>query len=140
MDVRPARVGDEHAIAEVHVRTWQAAYRGQVPDAFLDGFSVEHRTRTWSQIITDSSPPASGAFVLEDHSEVLGFAHVSPSRDEDVGAQVGELTSIYVCPEFWGFGGGGLLLERALASLREAGFLGSDAVGARHQRTGSTVL
>lgn len=65
VEVRPARIGDERAIAEVHVHTWQAAYRGQLPDAFLDSLSVECRTRGWSRIIAQSAPPA-GAFVLED--------------------------------------------------------------------------
>lgn len=122
MEVRPARPGDEHAIAEVHVRTWQTAYRGQVPDAFLEGLSVEHRTSAWSRIISESAPPASGAFVLQDHGEVLGFAHIAPSRDEDAGEKVGELTAIYVSRECWGSAGSDLLLERAIAGFREAGF------------------
>lgn len=122
MEVRPAHRGDEHAIAEVHVRAWQTAYRGQVPDAFLEGLSVERRTRAWSQIITESAPPASGAFVLEDQGEVVGFAHIARSRDEDANEKVGELTAIYVSPEFWGSAGSDLLLERALAGLQEAAF------------------
>lgn len=121
MEVRRAQVDDAHAIAAVHVRTWQAAYRGQVPDAILDGLSVEQRTRSWSQIIARSMPPAAGAFVLEDDGEVCGFVHIAPSRDEDAGEEAGELTAIYVAPEFWGSGGGALLMECALAGLREAG-------------------
>jgi hypothetical protein len=76
VEVRPARIGDERAIAEVHVHTWQAAYRGQVPDAFLDSLSIERRTQRWSQIISQSAPPA-GVFVLEDDGQVVGFAHVA---------------------------------------------------------------
>ncbi len=83
---------------------------------------MEHRTRAWSQIIIESAPPASGAFVLEDHGEVLGFAHIAPSRDEDAGENVGELTAIYVAREFWGSAGSDMLLERAVAGLRDAGF------------------
>jgi GNAT superfamily N-acetyltransferase len=121
VEVRPARTGDEPAIAEVHVRTWQAAYRGQVPDAFLDSLSIERRTRGWSQIIAQSAPPAE-AFVLEDDGQVVGFAHIAPSRDDDADENVGELTAIYVSRAFWGTGAGTLLLERALAGLRDAGF------------------
>jgi hypothetical protein len=47
LSVRPARPGYAAAIAEVHVRTWQAAYRGQIPDAFLDGLSVERHHEAW---------------------------------------------------------------------------------------------
>lgn len=103
------------------MRTWQAAYRDQVPDAVLDNLSIERRTQGWSQIIAQSAPPA-GAFVLEDEGEVVGFAHIARSRDEDAGRQVGELTAIYVSQAFWGSGAGTLLLERAVAGLREGGF------------------
>jgi len=33
--VRDARAEDAAAIAEVHVRAWQAAYRGLMPEDFL---------------------------------------------------------------------------------------------------------
>jgi len=56
--------------------------------------SVERCTRAWSQIITESALPASGAFILEDRGEVVGFAHIAPSRDEDADEKVGELTAI----------------------------------------------
>jgi GNAT superfamily N-acetyltransferase len=121
MEVRLARIGDERAIAAVHVHTWQAAYRAQVPDAFLDSLSIERRTQGWSQIIAQSAPPAA-AFVLEEGGQVVGFAHIAPSRDQDASGNVGELTAIYVSRAFWGTGAGTLLLERALAGLREAGF------------------
>jgi hypothetical protein len=80
MTVRPARLGDEQGIAEVHVRTWQAAYRGQVPDEFLDELSVATRIAMWRSVIADAQPPASQAFVLEESQRVVGFAHVITSQ------------------------------------------------------------
>ena len=121
MEVRLARAGDEHAIAEVHVRTWQAAYRGDVPDPVLDNLSIERRAQAWSQIIAKSALPT-GAFVVEDAGEVVGFAHIAHSRDGDAGEYVGELTAIYVSRPHWGSGAGTLLLETAVAGLRERGF------------------
>jgi len=35
--VRYATVGDAPALGRVHVRAWLAAYRGQMPDDYLDG-------------------------------------------------------------------------------------------------------
>jgi hypothetical protein len=35
--VRRATLDDAPAIARVHVAAWQRAYRGQMPDAVLDG-------------------------------------------------------------------------------------------------------
>ena len=34
MNIRPAHVGDAAAIASVHMRAWQQAYRGIVPDEY----------------------------------------------------------------------------------------------------------
>jgi GNAT superfamily N-acetyltransferase len=123
MEVRPARPGDELAIARVHVRTWQVAYRGHVPDEFLDGLSVDTRAEAWRRILAESDLPTMGAFVLvEGEAAIAGFVHVCPSRDEDAGEDVGEVTAIYVSPELWGRGAGRLLMKRATDSLRGAGF------------------
>jgi GNAT superfamily N-acetyltransferase len=122
VEVRVAAETDARAIGEVHVRSWQTVYRGQVPDDFLDALSMDNRANAWRQIIADSALPAKGAFVLEDEDQVVGFAHVSPSRDEDGQSGSGEVTAIYLHPDFWGRGGGRALMDRALDSLREAGF------------------
>src|SRR5919107_604708 len=45
--VRPATVADAPAMGRVHVRAWQAAYRGQMPDAYLDGLRPEQRAAGW---------------------------------------------------------------------------------------------
>ena len=36
VELRRAVPGDENEVAEVHVRSWQVAYRGLLPDAYLD--------------------------------------------------------------------------------------------------------
>jgi len=73
--VRAASVIDARWIAEVHVRSWQAAYRGQVPDDYLDSLSVDQRETVWTSILQEASLPSSGAFVIEDDDRVIaGFA------------------------------------------------------------------
>jgi hypothetical protein len=47
--IRPATAEDAAGIAAVHVRSWQVAYRGQLPDALLDSLSVDQRTRWWGE-------------------------------------------------------------------------------------------
>ncbi len=49
--VRKAKIEDATGIAEVHVLTWQCAYRGQIPDSYLDGLSIEKRTEGWREQI-----------------------------------------------------------------------------------------
>jgi len=47
--VRHAAVGDAPALGRVHVRAWQAAYRGQMPDDYLDGLRPEEREAGWER-------------------------------------------------------------------------------------------
>ncbi len=40
MQVRKAAVSDARRVAQIHVASWQAACRGQMPDAVLDNVDV----------------------------------------------------------------------------------------------------
>jgi GNAT superfamily N-acetyltransferase len=113
---------DASQIAEIHVQTWQVAYRGLVPDDYLDALSVDQRAEAWRQILADSDLPCTGAFVLECDAVVVGFVHVSPSRDDDAEAAIGEVTAIYVLADFWSRGVGRALMHCAVENLRDAGF------------------
>ena len=122
MEVRAASVDDAEAVAAVHVRSWQGAYRGLIPDAYLDALSVRHRREIWSRILAEADLPRTGAFILQEGLDVIGFIHVAPTRDDDLPASTGEVTALYVAPNAWGMGGGRLLLGTAKASLKAAGF------------------
>jgi GNAT superfamily N-acetyltransferase len=122
MNIRPAVESDARPIAEVHVRTWQVAYRGQIPDEYLDSLSVDQREIAWRQILADADLLAGGVLVLEHEAGIVGFAGVSASRDDDADRAIGEVGSIYVLPDFWNRGGGRALFDRAVDGLRAAGF------------------
>ena len=118
LTVRTAVVADAAEIARIHVATWQSAYRGQLPDAFLDGMRAEQRRKQWEMTL---NYPAEGTrtFVAEPDSAVIGFCLVGRCRDEDLGPAVGELLAIYVVPECWGQGAGCALMQAGLAHLSE---------------------
>ncbi len=113
MEVRLATRGDLDAIAEVHVRSWQAAYVGQIPQDHLDSLSVDQRRENWKSIYERAHERAA-IFVLVADGAVVGFAHVCPSRDPEAAADVGEVTSIYLRSSHWGRGGGRALMAGAL--------------------------
>jgi ribosomal protein S18 acetylase RimI-like enzyme len=120
--VRIALADDAADIAEVVVRSWQEAYRGLLPQGFLDSLDPAARTQGLRQAIENQRPPADAFIVLTDRARVVGFAIISASRDQDnPAAAVGELCSIYLHPDTWGRGLGGLLLDRAVALLTDAG-------------------
>lgn len=121
MRIRSANQCDVEAIAVVHVESWRATYRGLVPHDFFAGLSVEDRKAVWEEVISTAAADP-GVFVLEDEDVLIGFCHWSPSRDDDAGPDVGEVTSIYLLSAYWRRGGGSLLMEAAVEALRSAGY------------------
>lgn len=118
--VRPIVVADVDAVARLHVTVWQAAYRGLLPDAFLDAISVERRVSMWRQIVERQASPA---LVAEHDGCVAGFVVGGRSRDDDAHPDVtAEIMAIYVAPDWWGAGVGARLMREALTVLCEQGF------------------
>jgi GNAT superfamily N-acetyltransferase len=123
--VRAASIGDAAAIADLHVRSWRMAYRGIVPDAILDGLSIDARRDFWARAIgLTLTEPSSDAriWVIGETDLVRGFAATGPSRDYDAEPGTGEVNAIYLAPEAWGRGLGTRLLDHAAADLRARGF------------------
>ena len=118
--VRPARADDADAIAGVHVRSWQAAYPGIVPQDILDRLSVERRAISWRATIEEDGDER--VWVVEDEGRVRGFASIGPGRDDDLASTSGELYAIYLEPEAWSLGLGRLLFAAAIKDLRARGF------------------
>ena len=112
MLVRPARREDAAAIADVHVRTWQAAYEHVFGAERLARIGDGRRAQ-WEEWLAD--PQAVWrVFVADEAGRVVGFASVGDSRDEP---GKGELFAIYVLPEAWGSGAGSALMTAALEAL-----------------------
>lgn len=124
MTIRRAVPDDAAAIARVHVRTWQAAYRGLLPDQLLDGLDaeLEGRTSWWRRRIADAGGRGQVQLVAEHGSVVVGFVAFGPPEDEPRDARVGQVYAIYVDPEHWGDGHGRALFAAAEGGLAEAGF------------------
>jgi len=120
--VRDAVRDDAPGIARVHTRTWQRAYEHVFPAERLASLVEEHRTEQWREWLT-SPPPRRHTLVVEQAGEIVGFAHVGPTRDPEANEElVGELYAVYVLPEAWGQGIGRALMGDVLARLRCEGF------------------
>ena len=120
MEVRTAVGADARGIAEVHVRSWQAAYRGQIPDSVLAGLSVNGRTEWWAQTLGNAT---NRILVAVEAGMIVAFVNFGPVRDGDVDRDsVGEVYAIYCLAEFWDRGLGRKLMEVAVASLRDLNY------------------
>jgi GNAT superfamily N-acetyltransferase len=124
VELREARRGDELAVADVHIRAWQEAYRGLIPDEFLDALDPEDRARTYTFEADDPDAPTTLLAVQtgEDCGEIiLGFATICRSRDLDA-PDHGEIVALYVDPDRYEGGVGRLLMAEARRRLWEAGY------------------
>ena len=116
--VRRATVQDAPTLGRLHVRAWQAAYRGQMPDDYLDGLRPEERAAGWERGL-GRDRARDPVLVAEQAGQVVGFAVVGPAEDPK-GA--GELYAINVDPDHWGTGAGRALLTAAQTELTRLGY------------------
>ena len=113
--IRTATAADATAIALLHAASWRSAYRGALPDAYLDGPIVAERLAVWTrQLATlaagDTVLVATGAAGLE------GFAAAFARPDGDA-----LLDNLHVAPPLRGKGLGRQLLIEVARRLLSAG-------------------
>ncbi|MET8131494.1 GNAT family N-acetyltransferase [Streptomyces sp. NPDC005251] len=118
--VREMTLDDCPRVAEIRVRGWQSAYKGLIPQSYLDGLSVAEdaarRRRNFEQ--RDGSIVN---LVAERDSSVVGWACHGPHRDSEVRAGDVELYAIYVHPDHLGQGVGRALLRESADRCAAAG-------------------
>ena len=117
------------------MRSWQAAYAGQLPDEMLRALSVRDRQRTWEQWLsepaqtdcgqTHSAQTHSGqsgwTLVVDVGGAVGGFASVGPCHDDDADERTGALWALYLHPRYWNQGLGRRLHDEAITVLSGQG-------------------
>ena len=127
MLLRPAQPEDALAVAGVHVRSWQAAYRNILPDEYLNQLRPEDRAAKYDFATRDPLKPQTIVAVEEEMNPaihrsaiIMGFATVMPVTDSEMPGY-GELCALYIDPQQWGQGIGVALLSAARAQMLEQG-------------------
>lgn len=115
--IRAAGPDDAAAIAAVHVRSWQEAYEGIVPEVYLAGLDPEQRAREWADHLRRGPQDQVTTWVAESGDQVIGFLSFGPSRDEDAQRGDREIYSIYLDPGTWGHGVARDLMRTMLGEL-----------------------
>jgi ribosomal protein S18 acetylase RimI-like enzyme len=119
--LRPARSDEAIPVAKLHFDTRVATYTGRIPQAVLDGDSLERRIASWSERLAD---PTRRIFVADEAGRIVGLACAGPMPERPNGhdslpAFDAYLYSLYVDPAQHGSGVGRKLLrglsERLLA-------------------------
>lgn len=105
---------DRLAVSHVYEESWKYAYRGMIPNAYLDGIP---RGR-WASGL---DAPGRASLVALDGGRIVGTCSYNASRFEKREGW-GEIISLYLLPEAMGRGIGRMLLEAAVAALHRRGF------------------
>lgn len=119
--IRAATLADAEAIGRIHLASWQAAYRGVLPDALLDGLDLAERIARRRAALA-APAPGSRDWVIVEADDVIGWASTGPARDDDLGPASYELYAIYLAPTQVGTGAGRALMTHALADAGDRGF------------------
>jgi GNAT superfamily N-acetyltransferase len=121
--LRSATMQDAEPIARVHLASWDATYRGLVPDALLAELTFERRLAQWRHDITHSlEPGGAGCVAVADAgtSGIVGFASAGPEREPEAPFD-GELYTLYLLASHQGRGIGAALLRYTATQLRRSG-------------------
>lgn len=116
--IRFANELDAGAIALVHIRSWQKAYEHYIPESILSTLSLSERTQQWQQLISAGVK----VLILEANNKIAGFASVCTFRDADNDNKLGEISAIYLDPDYWRAGLGSQLCVAAMEELAKAGY------------------
>jgi ribosomal protein S18 acetylase RimI-like enzyme len=117
--VRRATPQDAAALAAVEVTSWRAAYRGLMPDAFLDGLAEAEKTEGWHRnLLKHGAEGRKRLLVAVGDAGVIGFVRIGAVWDE---GEVGLVYLLYMLPEYWGCGMGTALMSAAMDELRDLG-------------------
>jgi GNAT superfamily N-acetyltransferase len=121
---RKAKPDDAASLGALHVATWRETYAGLLPQAFLDGLSIDERSATWRAVLENPvAYEATALFVAESAGQLAGFAACSDQRDAGLMARgyCGEFGAVYVLESFQRLGVGRALMRLMARDLLDRG-------------------
>jgi GNAT superfamily N-acetyltransferase len=106
----PGSARDADAIGRLHAESWQASYRGIMPDRFLDIEALEDRQSAWRSRLAVETDRRWLLKAHDEDSELVGFACVELDAEPEWGAL---LDNLHVRPDRKGRGIGRRLFDAA---------------------------
>ena len=106
---------DAAAIGRVYCEGWKAAYRGLMPDFFLNALTPQNCAPKPDHIAPDRR------LVAEVDGDVVGTVTFGKGREN---ASLAEIQSIYVLPDHWSKGQGSDLFRAVMERAKAQGYPG----------------
>ena len=115
MEIRKLRPSDDlFAVSRVYEESWREAYRGLLPQEYLDSIPLVK----WVPYLEQAGRES---LLLLEGEKIVGTASCCASRTPEL-AGWGEIVSLYLLPEYWGKGYGKLLFSAAVEQLETMGY------------------
>lgn len=116
MEIRRATLDDVQDISRIHALSWKSAYKGIVPQAYLEELKEDFWVPAFTDWIKDNVITVQ---IVTDNGSLVGCVAYGRSRDKSL-PNWGEIVSIYLVPQYFGKGFGNKLLESALLDLKKS--------------------
>lgn len=118
--IRDMRIEDCEGVAAIRVRGWQHAYRGLLPQPYLDRMDIAEEAGLRRRYFAERGEAVNVVAERPDGT-LTGWACAGPHRAEGRALPGCELYAIYVLPEHIGTGTGRALLTELTARAVAAG-------------------
>lgn len=117
LSLREATVADITLIASMHALSWASAYRGILPDAYLDRDIHDERVAHWEARMQEIAAGAGRVLIAEHGGEAVGF--VCFLEPDEAGSVL--VDNLHSLPERKGLGTGTAMLAEAIRWARSRG-------------------
>ena len=114
--IRKADLADADIVGTISARSWQVAYRGIVPDEYLEKITPEYRAERFRTVLP--LLPDAEFYLVQEGKLPIGVFNAHTCRDENTG-DCGEIGIFYFLPEYWGKGYAAPAMQFALDRLKE---------------------
>lgn len=105
---------DRLAVSHVYEASWKAAYRGMIPQMYLDTIPAGK----WAACLDTEGWDS---LLLLDQAKIVGTCAFASARHPEMQG-CGEIIALYLLPAYWGQGHGYRLLNKAIHTLYAKGF------------------
>nr|WP_309141731.1 GNAT family N-acetyltransferase [Streptomyces griseicoloratus] len=120
--VREMLLADCEPVSRIRVGGWRSAYRGLMPQPYLDGLSVAEDAARRRTLFTRAPDGVVNLVAEDDGGGIVGWACHGPCRDGEPHTADAELYALYVDAARLGGGIGRALLGESVRRCTAAGY------------------
>lgn len=114
INIRLALPSDAQDMAEIHMRSWEVAYRDIIPMEYIHEKNAT-RHELYKRVITVENQ---NSYIIEYDGKTVGIMKIASPQDEDLGDDYYELHYIYLHPNYYRLGIGTKSMEFAFNVAR----------------------